>query len=156
MESLNLYIRRADPTEAELLSDLALQSKAVWDYDDAFITQCRDELTLTAEFIEENEVYVCEADGSVAGFYALLLGSTEQAELDFLYIHPDFLHKGCGSALWQHAVSCAEEHGAKQIHIDADPHAERFYAAMGAKREGAVPSGSIPGRFIPHMVYSIK
>lgn len=152
----NLNIRRADPTEAELLSELALQSKAVWDYDDAFIAQCRGELTLTVEFIEENEVYVCETDGSVAGFYALLLGSTEQVVLDFLYIHPDFLHKGCGSALWQHAVSCTEEHGARQIHIDADPHAESFYAAMGAKRVGEVPSGSIPGRFIPHMVYSIK
>jgi hypothetical protein len=33
--------------------------------------------------------------------------------------------------------------------LEADPGAEPFYLAMGARRCGSVPSGSIPGRLLP-------
>lgn len=43
-----MLIRLARVTEAEILSDLALRSKAHWGYDAEFIEACRDELTVDA------------------------------------------------------------------------------------------------------------
>lgn len=39
--------------------------------------------------------------------------------------------------------------------IDADPNAEPFYRAMGAVRIGATPSGSIPGRELPLLEFTL-
>ncbi|WP_067619878.1 hypothetical protein [Alicyclobacillus acidiphilus] len=41
-----LIVRSADPSEAPVLTDIAFRSKAVWGYDDHFMEQCRDELTI--------------------------------------------------------------------------------------------------------------
>jgi hypothetical protein len=49
----------------------------------------------------------------------------------------------------RHAVLVAGRLGFERITLEADPGAEPFYLAMGARRIGSVPSGSIPGRFIP-------
>lgn len=149
-------IRRAQPSEAETLTDIALSSKAVWGYDADFIAQCRDELTIEPDFIAQNDVHVVDVDGYIAGFYALLPPDANTAVLDFLYVHPEFLRRGFGSALWRHAVEKAQQLGAQQIRIDADPNAEPFYQRMGAERIGMAASGSIPGRFIPQMRYEIS
>jgi hypothetical protein len=45
--------------------------------------------------------------------------------------------------------------GFERITLEADPGAEPFYLAMGARRCGSVPSGSIPGRLIPLLEFSI-
>jgi hypothetical protein len=48
------------------------------------------------------------------------------------------------------ACRTAGRRGFERITLEADPGAaEPFYLAMGANRIGSVPSGSIPGRFIP-------
>ena len=39
--------------------------------------------------------------------------------------------------------------GFERITLEADPGAEPFYLAMGARRCGSIPSGSIPGRPLP-------
>lgn len=39
--------------------------------------------------------------------------------------------------------------GADRLSIQADPNAERFYLAAGARRTGATESSSIAGRMLP-------
>ncbi|MGR3662449.1 MAG: hypothetical protein ACU0CA_14905 [Paracoccaceae bacterium] len=39
--------------------------------------------------------------------------------------------------------------------LDADPQAEPFYLAMGAKRSGLAASGPIKGRFLPQMSFRL-
>jgi hypothetical protein len=63
-------IRRAAPTEAELLTALALRSKAVWGYSAAFMERCRPLLTLTPAYIETYPTFVAVEDG-ISGFYSL-------------------------------------------------------------------------------------
>ena len=53
-------IRRANVSEVESLSDIAYRSKAHWGYTREFMDACRDELTLSAEFVRANRVYVLE------------------------------------------------------------------------------------------------
>lgn len=64
-------IRAAQSAEAGLLSAIAVRSKAHWGYSEEFMASCRDELTVTAEFIETNPAFVCEYDGVVIGYYTL-------------------------------------------------------------------------------------
>lgn len=149
-----MHIRRAVANEAALLTELSLRSKAVWGYDEEFIARCRAELTLTPSFITQAAVYVAEDQERVVGFYALTRHD-QGASLDSLFIDPPALRRGYGKALWQHAVKIAAQWGARYIILDADPQAEPFYLAIGAKRVGEAPSGSIPGRALPQLRFDL-
>jgi GNAT superfamily N-acetyltransferase len=143
-----LRLRAARRDEARLLSELALRSKGHWGYDQAFLDACRAELTLAPEEVETRRVTVAECDGRVVGFYALA-GDPPAGILADLFVEPDHIGTGVGRALWEHAMAAARTLGFARLTLEADPGAEPFYPAMGAHRIGSVPSGSIPGRFIP-------
>jgi GNAT superfamily N-acetyltransferase len=150
-----LQLRAGRSDEARLLSDLALRSKGYWGYDQAFLDACRAELTLTPEQVERQRVTVAERDGRVVGFYALV-GQPPDGVLEQLFVEPDHIGSGIGRALWRHAVQVASRLGFQRLTLDADPGAEPFYLAMGARRCRLVPSGAIPGRVIPQLEYEIS
>jgi N-acetylglutamate synthase-like GNAT family acetyltransferase len=143
-----LRLRAARRDEARLLSELALRSKGYWGYDQAFLDACRAELTLAPEEVESRRVTVAERDGQVVGFYALA-GEPPEGILVDLFVAPERIRSGVGRTLWEHAMVTARTLGFERLTLKADPGAEPFYLAMGAHRIGSVPSGSIPGRFIP-------
>jgi len=179
-------IRAARATDAEVLSELALRSKAHWGYDAAFLEACRSELTVQPENIARDVVVVLESAGVPRGFYALCAqgdaseglrrsaesrpaeasgqcagrhdsaGAGGQAELELFYIDPQSIGAGFGRVLWRHMVDSAREHGYETVYIHSDPHAEGFYRAMGAQRVGVAASGSIEGRLLPLLRYDIK
>jgi predicted GNAT family N-acyltransferase len=62
---------------------------------------------------------------------------------------------GTVRALLADAVATARAHGVTSLRIEADPHAEAFYAHAGAVRTGSVPSGSIPGRSLPLLTLAV-
>lgn len=55
--------------------------------------------------LENNDVYVIEADGRVAGFIAIAGDFVDQ-----LYIHPDFQRRGLGKLLLDYAKRLSPEH----------------------------------------------
>jgi N-acetylglutamate synthase-like GNAT family acetyltransferase len=146
-----LTLRVARPEEASALSDLCLRSKAVWDYDEAFLDACRDELTVTPESMSASLVQVAEIDGSVVAVVQLAVNGNI-AELDKLFVDPQCLRAGAGRALFAWAAATARQLGAKSLVIASDPGATDFYRRMGAVDDGWVPSGSVPGRFIPRLM----
>ncbi len=142
-------IRRAAPEEAARLSELAIRSKAVWGYEPEFMAACRDELTLSLDYVETTPTFVAEADGAAVGFYSLeRLGETE-VELGFLFVEPEAIGRGHGRRLIEHAKAQARAAGYATMVIQGDPHAERFYRAAGGRLAGTRESLSIPGRFLP-------
>lgn len=141
-------IRPAAPSEAPLLSDLALRSKGSWGYDDAFLDACRTELTVTPADIATHPAYVLEVGGHPVGFY-VLGGQPPEGELALLFVEPRWLRRGYGTRLWEHAVRAAATLGYASLLIESDPHAEPFYLARGARRVGSSASRSIPGRRLP-------
>ncbi|MGP4081218.1 GNAT family N-acetyltransferase [Pseudalkalibacillus sp. R45] len=148
-------IRRAKPEEAQLLSDLALLSKAQWDYSEEFILTCRDALTLSEKYIEKNEVYVLEDNRKVLGFFAFVI-KNGQAALDFMYLNPGFIGEGYGKQLWSHVVHRANELDISSFTIDSDPHAMGFYEKMGAVKIGETPSTVFADRKLPLMKYEVS
>ena len=66
-----------------------------------------------------------------------------------LFVDPPAIGSGAGRLLYRHVLETAGRLGFTRLTIDADPYAEPFYLAMGARRIGTAPSGSIPGRMLP-------
>lgn len=150
-----MSIRNALPHEAELLSRLAFDSKGHWGYDAEFLEACREELAVTPTLISTAEVRVLERDGEIVAFYSLAESETGP-ELAHFFVAPDTIGRGCGKALWEDAVKVAGRLGLEGFLIHSDPNAEDFYRKQGAARIGMVPSGSIVGRKIPLLWFSVS
>ena len=137
--------------DATALSELALRSKGYWGYDAAFLEACRDELTLTADQVAATRV-VRAPGGAVRGFHLLApdrAGDPDRGELLMLFVDPPAIGSGVGRVLVDDAIRHAARLGWSALRVESDPGAEGFYVAIGARRVGTVPSGSVPGRELP-------
>ncbi|PEC23682.1 GNAT family N-acetyltransferase [Bacillus cereus] len=147
-----MKIREALLRDADELSELALYSKAIWNYSEEFILACKEDLTITEEYIKNNFVYVLENENTKIGFFSFL--RSENA-LDFLYIHPRYKGKGYGKILWKFVIEQANELRIKSFTIDSDPNAKGYYLKMGAKLIGETPSTVFKDRLLPLLQYDV-
>ena len=152
---MGIRVRGASPTECAALSALALRSKGHWGYDADFLDACRAELTVDAGDLDRGRFAIAEDHGELLGFYGLD-GAPPDGELSFFFVEPDKIGAGIGEALWQHCLVTAGGSGFERIRIESDPFAEGFYVAMGATRVGDAPSGSIPNRRLPVLIFTLE
>lgn len=152
---VDVVLRPARPDEAGELSELALRSKAHWGYDKDFLDACLAELTYSADDLAEGRAVVAEVAGRAVGFYTVD-GEPPTGELGNLWVDPSSIGAGVGRLLWSHAVDVAHTAGFTSLRIDADPHAEGFYLAMGAERVGDTPSSAVPGRTLPLLRFALS
>jgi GNAT superfamily N-acetyltransferase len=149
-------IRLAQIEEAAALSEFCFRSKAVWGYDTAFMEMAREALTVEADPIAADDVWVATADdGEISGIVVLAPGD-EPGTLDLnkLFVAPGRLRTGIGRALLAHALAEVRRRGIERLTILADPNAAVFYERNGAQRIGAAPSDAVPGRLLP--LYEIR
>ena len=128
-------IVRAEPGDAGILTRIAFAAKSYWGYPERWIEQWQEALTITPEFISDNEVYAAVFEEEMGGFYALVERGRE-VELEHLWVLPEHVGTGIGRALFDHAFRRAAALGAATLSIEADPNAEGFYQRMGARRVG--------------------
>jgi GNAT superfamily N-acetyltransferase len=151
-----VVIRRARPEEEAALSGLMWRSKAHWGYDQAFMEANRVQLTISADAIERDAVYVAEVGDTVAGMSHLIRLEGDEALLDDLFVEPEHIGTGVGAALWRHAAGLARELGVRAMILDADPNARPFYERMGAVVTGEIASTNAPGRTLPRMRFDLQ
>lgn len=151
-------IRAALPTEAKIISALALRSKAHWDYSAAFIKSFREELTYTQKTINNSQFhfFVKEIAGAIVGFYCLFSICEDQFELEALFVEPERIGRGIGRELLDHAKSQVSRLGCRSFIIQSDPNAEKFYLSAGAKVTDKRESGSIPGRYLSILTINLE
>jgi GNAT superfamily N-acetyltransferase len=103
-------------------------------------------LQITARDIERHPTFVASLDDEVVGV-CQVQDSGEHAFLEHVWVDPACHGRGVGRALVEHARS--EAPGV--LAIVADPHAERFYLRLGARRVGevAAPMPGEPDRKLP-------
>lgn len=130
-----------------MLNELARVSKSYWGYTQAQIDLWADDLTVSAEQLASGRVVCAEVSGDIVGFFALT-HDDDAAELDHLWVTPDFIGRGLGRALFERAVEMAQQEGHCRLRIVSDPNARGFYARMGAVVVGEHPS-TPPGRVLP-------
>ena len=138
---VTVKLRQADPSEAPFLTALAIRSKAHWGYSESFMTAAIPELEFRCEkFLPEFLVYVLQQDDKRVGFCSLLRIDDDTVELHDLFVDPPHIGHGYGKRLWLHSLRVARERGFKRMTLTADPNAEAFYAAQGARRIEEKPS----------------
>ena len=151
-----IRIRRALETEGAALSDLSMRSKQSNGYDDAFMDACRDELAVTPERLRADEYWVADADG-ICGCASLSINHDKKiGVVHSFFVEPNLRGSGIGKLLWQKLQERAQTYGFEALVLDADPNAEEFYQSIGFVKVKDTPSGSIEGRFIPHMRLDLK
>lgn len=128
-------IRRASLEEAGKLTQIALDAKRHWGYPEHWIRHWEADLTISSDFIRDNEVYVAEREGEVRGFYALIV-SGNKAELEHMWVTPELIGTGLGKELFLDAMDRAATLEVREIEISADPNAAGFYERMGASQIG--------------------
>ena len=153
---MNTRIRRTQPEEFAVLTQIARAAKRHWGYPERWLDLWEDALTITPEFISNNEVYVAIYEGKIVGFYALTVDGSKLV-LEHMWVAPQHIGMNVGRMLFSHAVEKAASLNASVIEIESDPHAEDFYKRMGAQRIGEV-SSEIDGqpRLLPRLVVALK
>lgn len=134
-----MKIRRALTEDAAALTRIAHEAKQHWGYPEHWLRHWQDDLTISADFIAGNEVYVAESETGLLGFYALII-KQEKAELDHLWVTPQHIGTGVGKELFLHAMQHAARERVTEVEISSDPNAEGFYRKMGAHRIGETAS----------------
>ncbi|MFJ9445252.1 GNAT family N-acetyltransferase [Kitasatospora sp. NPDC101235] len=128
-------IRRADETDADLLTDLVQASSA---YHGEYAPMI-DGYRVTPEYIARHEVFLTadSATGQLLGFYALI---REPAELDLMFVADEAQGRGTGRELIAHMLELARSAGIAEVRVVSNPPAERFYLRVGAERVGTFPA----------------
>jgi len=143
-------IERAVPSNANILTNIALESKAHWNYTQEQLDSWVDDLTITPEYLSKTSALVYKIDGKIVGFYILEMLNMTTISLEFLFVHPAFIGKRIGHELITHAIENARNKKGFVLNTLSDPNAESFYAKYGFKTIFQQES-SIPGRYLPEM-----
>ncbi|WP_413722351.1 GNAT family N-acetyltransferase [Sodalis sp. RH23] len=141
-------LRAARIDELSRLTELCVQSTALLGYDDALRQSCRDKLTFRPADMENSLICVAEAGNALLGAAQLLL-QDEIALLERLFVAPDNANTGIGKMLFGWSINAAHRAGAERLLIDCHPLAAGFYQRMGARAEGTVDTGLLPGQPTP-------
>lgn len=154
---MNLRIRRARADEAALLTRLARTAKGSWNYPAEWLSDWQDQLTITSEYLSQQQVLVADTAEGVSGMAALEVGE-EGARLEHVWVHPGHQGAGVGRALVAEALQIAAGMGRQRVSVVSDPNAEPFYRRLGAKGTGSVPAPmpGAPGRVLPVLEFILK
>jgi GNAT superfamily N-acetyltransferase len=149
---MDIQIRMATPDEAAVLTKIAFAAKRHWGYPEGWIRQWQTYLTITPEFIRDNEMYVAMKGEEIVGCCAISFNESA-AELEHMWIRPEHMGAGIGRVLFTYIKERAMKLKLPALELSADPNAEGFYERMGARRIGEVRS-EIEGkpRVLPRMM----
>jgi GNAT superfamily N-acetyltransferase len=78
------------------------------------------------EGIDRGEMFVCEADGEIAGF-----GHAVSGAVLAIFAHPQWVRQGVGSMLLSHAIELARRDHDGPIKVEATLNARQFYEHHG-------------------------
>lgn len=138
------------------LSEIAFAAKAYWQYPAEWLEMWRPQLTIVEDDLSGATVVKLVSEDEIRGFY-LLRDDVGKLWLEHLWIEPSSIGSGYGRRLFEHAMISAAALRHSRVHIESDPNAEGFYAAMGALKVGEISSeldGKI--RILPLMEYKLR
>ena len=139
----------ANVTDAPLLTNITKSSKAYWPYPSELLERWADELAISSEYIQQNLVFIAWSNENKAiGYYSLDTHEGERIKMENLFILPEYIGKGIGTALLKHAMATPKKLDCTNIWLESDPHAAGFYLQKGFTVIGQKAS-SVIGRYLP-------
>ncbi len=160
--SETMNIRQARKEEAEALTEISFAAKAYWNYPEEYFILWQNELTISKQYIEDNTVFVFHQENWIAAFASLIIlekplnvkdiSLQPGLWLDHMFVKPDNIEKGIGTALFHHCSAFAFRLGFQKMRILADPNSLGFYLKMNCRYLDDYPS-TIQGRTTPYLEY---
>jgi GNAT superfamily N-acetyltransferase len=123
----------AQPEHAADLTQITIAAKRHWGYPETWMQHWLPSLTITAGYIETHETWMLVLEGLPVGYYSLSQGE-DAWWLDNLWVLPEYMGRGLGKTLFQHALGRCKALGIVKLNIEADPNAQSFYEKMGARK----------------------
>lgn len=149
-----MQIEKAKNIDANELTELTIRSKSHWNYSKEQIEKWKNDLTVSPNYIDENEVYKLIFNNVLIGYYSYFRLNENDVKLENMFIEPKFIGKGYGKLLMSDFLKRIKKEEYKKVTLDADPNAESFYAAIGFQIVGQLKS-SVKDRFLPIMEMEI-
>jgi len=141
LNSPTISIKRANEKDAKKLTHIALTAKQHWAYPEEWIALWTEGLTISPEYILQNQVFTAIYEGEVIAFTALV--KREDAyEVEHLWVLPEYMGMRIGQQLILHLKNILYTlnlEGLKVI-VVSDPNAVGFYQKMGAAIVGQYES----------------
>jgi ribosomal protein S18 acetylase RimI-like enzyme len=103
---MTIQIRRANSEDAPVLTEIAQAAKSFRGFPDDWADYWKEDLFVTPDFINRNEVYVAMCGDEVAGFSAISR-KDDRVELEHLWVKPEHIDSGAGRELFMHAMERA-------------------------------------------------
>ena len=143
-ETPSRHIRTASRREADLLREIHHRASYIWAEDRPNLDANPNLFGVDPKSLEAGRVRVAVDDtGKLLGFATWRL-TGDHAELDDLFVEPDAMRRGIGSALVHDAAQCAGRAGLTRLFVVGHPRTLTFY-----KRVGFVEKGPATTRFGP-------
>jgi GNAT superfamily N-acetyltransferase len=143
-------IVKAQIQDANLLTEIAISSKAHWGYSKEQMELWKDDLTVTPKMFADCNIYKFQVNDITAGFYVLYRANIRTSFLDFLFVTPKFTNQGIGSKLLEHVKKSCISGSCAVLNVLSDPNSDAFYLKQGFEIIGKRES-SIKGRFLSEM-----
>lgn len=145
-----MTIEKANITDNETLTSITKKSKAYWGYSAEQIQKWDKNLTISQDYIRNNNTFKLTENDLILGYYSYLFENEKTVKLDNLFILPEHIGKGFGKQLLLDFLNKMKEEKIERIILDSEPNAESFYSKMGFVKIGEFET-SIKNRFMPIM-----
>jgi GNAT superfamily N-acetyltransferase len=155
-------IRKAKTKEADILTKISFSSKGYWNYPKEYYEIWSEELTISSDYIHNNDVFVFENKGKIVAYYSIveLKNDIEVSGfiigkgfwLEHMFIEPQSIGKGIGTRMFEHLQEICATRGINELGILADPNSRGFYEKMGCKYILEYPS-TIENRTTPYLQF---
>lgn len=129
--SEQIAIIPAREASLEALNGLISRSKAYWDWPDEYLSRAVPLHRITPSYLRSNRCFeVVTKHGELLGFLSITEGNG-RVVIDNLWIEPEHIRRGIGSAAVHFAFELARACGWPHLWVLPDPPAEGFYRALG-------------------------
>jgi GNAT superfamily N-acetyltransferase len=137
-------IRTADESDTATLQALFRRSSLSNEGDRDTLLANPDALVFADIAVREGRTRVATVGAEIVGFVTLVMAETV-AELDDLFVEPEWMGRGIGRLLVADAVAMARAQGYPRLEVIANPHALAFYNKVGFAIDGDVETRFGPG-----------
>lgn len=158
-------IRKAKIQEADILTKISFGSKGYWGYPKEFYDIWSKELTISSDYIQNNDVFVFERDGKIIGYYSIVelkdnieisgIRISKGFWLEHMFIEPRSIGKGIGTKMFCHLRKRCGCRGINKLGILADPNSRGFYEKMDCEYKREYPS-TIKNRTTPYLQLKMR
>lgn len=145
-----MLIEKASTKDHEILTEITKKSKAYWGYSEEQILKWSNNLTITQDYLKDNDVFKLINGNKIVGYYSYIIEEEKNVILDNLFVLPEYIGKGFGKYLMTDFLNRMKEIKIEKITLDSEPNAELFYSKMGFVKIGEFET-SIKNRFMPIM-----